>query len=101
MAAGEIGQQGGYGSYSDDDENSNNQALGTVMTQSFILWELCVCVCVCMYVLSMYWFTFHVNNMQKTISFKPAVMKEGSIWNSSLIATLSHFIQHIMNHPFK
>lgn len=27
-----------------EDENSNNQALGTVMTQSFILWEGCVCV---------------------------------------------------------
>lgn len=45
MAAGEIGQRGGYGCYTDDDENSNNQALSAVMTQSFILLELCVSIC--------------------------------------------------------
>ena len=65
MAAGEIGQRGGYGCYTDDDENSNNQALSAVMTQSFILLELCVSTYVCT---SVYWFTFHFHNLQKTIS---------------------------------
>lgn len=43
MAAGETSQQGGYGCYNDDDENSNNHVL-SVVTRSFIPWELCVCV---------------------------------------------------------
>lgn len=80
----EIGQQGGYSCY--NDENTNNQAPSPVMTKSL-----------CTYLLR----TGLPSMLITRENNQPAAMKESGIWNTSLITACSHFIQHIMNHPFK